>query len=194
MNTKPEPLELYVDVVTGYNNGVWAMYIVGKDVLEVENQPKLVGVPFVAWTGSWAPIGPSVEKARLVNDIPYLSMNQFEYIKAGGIIGKGPIPQEVQVHGKTISIKTLVPIHNSMYRTHVLYSSGIFHDDDVERDRPVRDLADYQGLVHMVLPEVMRIRKERTKTLERDAGRLNQFLARIGRYTPSTFGPFEPAL
>ena len=96
----------FIDIVRSYNNGVYAVYLIGKDILEVENKPELLGVPFLVWNGSWTPIGQSAEKASILVGVSYLSKDYFKRIE-DSLITEGNVPEKVNIHGKNYSIRDL---------------------------------------------------------------------------------------
>lgn len=175
----------FVDIATGYNNGVFAVYLVGKDFLEVENRPDLLGVPFLVWNGSWTPIGPSTERAREIVGVPYLSNDQFKRMK-NGMITEGNLPRNVDIRGTEYSIDQLAS-------GYVPYSFGVGHQYDEEGKRKVRSLSDFRDLVVRVMPEVDQLRQDRAETRARDETFMNITLALFGLYTPASFTRYQPS-
>ena len=174
----------FVDRVRSYNNGVWAVYLTGKDVLDAENRQDLLGVPFLAWNGSWTPIGPSVEDARRIVKVPYLSMDQLKRMEIQMVL-EGEVPENVEVMGKDYPIGRLASCY-------VPFSFGIFHQDDEKGNKRIRSLSEYDNLVERVLPKVAQLRRDRAETKTRDSQFVNRALASVGLYRPASFTRYQP--
>ncbi|MBI1971179.1 hypothetical protein HYS47_05510 [Candidatus Woesearchaeota archaeon] len=175
----------FSDTVLSYNNGVSAVYIVGQDVLQAENRPNLFKVPFLVWNGSWTPIGESVERARALVGVPYLSRDQFGEMEKQ-LYTRGKVPESVVVNGVAIPSKSLA----SMY---VPYSFGIGHQQDVETRARVRSLDDFADFTARVLPRVAEIRAEREQRKQDDNRLVNRVLTAVGLHTPASFTEYQPA-
>ena len=174
----------FIDMVRSYNNGVLAVYIVGKDVLEAERRPDLLGVPFLVWNGSWSPIGPSVERARKIVGVPYISRDQMNQLE-NEMVTKGDVPETVTISGTEYSIDRL----GSGY---VPFSFGIYHESDKKENRRIRTLSDFGNLVDNVLPQVAQERMQRAGIKKNDDKLVNRVLASFGLYKQTSFDRYQP--
>ena len=174
----------FVDIVSSYNNGVFAVYIIGKDVLEAESRSDLLGVPFLAWNGSWTPIGPSVERARQMVGVPYISKDQMKLLE-NGMVKKGDVPETITISGTEYSIDRLAS-------SYVPFSFSIFHESDEKEGRRIRTLSDFDNLVDNVFPQVAKVRAHRASIKAKDNQLVNRILASVGLYKPSSFDGYQP--
>ena len=163
-------------MATGYNNGVSAVYIVGKDFLDAENRPDLFGVPFLA-------IG-QAESARKDVGVSYLSLDQMKRLREG-MLTEGDLPTSVEVRGVAYSLDRLAS-------GYVPYSFGVGHRHDEQEGIKVRSLSNFDDLVDRIIPEVARIRQARAETIARDDRFGNRALAMVGLYKPASFTRYEP--
>lgn len=141
------------DYARGYNNGVIAVFITAEDILEVENRPDLIGVPFLVWDGSWTPIGEDVEKAREIVGVPYISKQQWEVLY-GQLVNSKKYPEVFHVRGKTYT-------RDKMWSWYVPYSFSVGHKEDLQNSYKIRGLSDYDRLLNEVMPQVHEIRRQR---------------------------------
>ena len=98
----------YKDYIGGYNNGVYTVCIIGKDFLEVEDRPEVLGKPFLVWNGSWHGLRGSpipLDEARTI--APYLSREQYKQI-TGIMVNEGSCPETVTIKGREYILKELV--------------------------------------------------------------------------------------
>ncbi|MBI5391889.1 hypothetical protein HZB00_02705 [Candidatus Woesearchaeota archaeon] len=162
------------------------MYLIGKDVLEIENRPTLYGVPFLVWHGSWTPVGCSVEHARRVTGVPYLSLDEFSVLKQN-VVAKGNVPEVVSVRGNIHPIEKLADLY-------VPYSFSVGHELDIREGLVVRTLDDYTDVVERVLPQVKTLRRQRGDKIKHDRRLHNRVLAFAQLYHPSEFNRYEPVI
>lgn len=178
------------DLAFGNNNGVWAIYVVGRDLLEVENKYDLIGVPFLTW-------GKPSKESQETKDIQVLYTNhdQFKREIESKLITNGVFPEPTEEFDQgAVLVNGVYRPMRSLARGYVPYSFGCYHFNDQNERVRVRNSEDYCNFVNKVIPEVLQIRKTRAKTLEKDSSRFNRFKTRLGMHKPTEFRQDQPAL
>lgn len=168
------------DLACSWNNGVCAVYIVGKDVLEIEGRRDLVKVPFLLWKK------PTEIKGKTAREsVMYLEYEQFHEKVEKRLFTDGTFPETLTLWGNSISIDALAS-------GYVPYSFGFGHNADEREVVRVRTSSEYCDFVNRVVPEVLKRREARKERVIADMTEWNRFKTRLGMYKPAEFGRDQP--
>ena len=163
------------DFAGGYNNGVSALYVIGRDLLEAEGRRDLIGVPFLIWGKGFK----TDEKATYLNQSDWI-----EFVENKLVI-KGGVPDVVNVNGIEYPIDRLAG-------TYVPYSFGVGHQADERENFQVRTSEEYCDFVNRVVPRVLEIREARKRSMEKNIQDSHKFLAKLRGYKPLEFPRDRP--
>lgn len=176
----------FSDFAMSYNNGIWAVYVIGRDPLEVEDRKDLLKVPFLVWDNSWNGIT-DISAARRLGKAPYIENQRFEDLVFSQLLRDKRVvyPESVTVNGVKYSMDDLAS-------NYVPFSFGVGHPYDEEDHRRVRTLDEFEDFASRVVPRVLEIRNARREQVQKDNSILNKILTRFRMYTPAEFGGDQP--